>query len=92
MTSFTAPGEIRTFAQYEREILIHALFTTGWNVKETATRLKIGRATSTGRSTGTTSARTATARPAEPGPRGRGGPRAPPPPCCRGLRIVGGRR
>ena len=38
-------GEIRTFAQYEREILIHALFTTGWNVKETATRLKIGRAT-----------------------------------------------
>ena len=45
LTSFTAPGEIRTFAQYEREILIHALFTTGWNVKETATRLKIGRAT-----------------------------------------------
>ncbi len=42
---FTRPGEIRHFHQYERDILLHALFTTGWNVKETATRLKIGRAT-----------------------------------------------
>lgn len=39
------PGQIRPFQQYERDILIHALQTTGWNVKETATRLKIGRAT-----------------------------------------------
>jgi len=42
---FVQPGEIRHFAHYEREILLHALYTTGWNVKETATRLKIGRAT-----------------------------------------------
>ncbi|HIG87315.1 MAG TPA: DNA-binding response regulator [Planctomycetes bacterium] len=44
-TTFVQPGEIRQFAHYEREILLHALYTTGWNVKETATRLKIGRAT-----------------------------------------------
>lgn len=44
-TPFARPGEIRPFHQYERDILLHALFTTGWNVKETATRLKIGRAT-----------------------------------------------
>lgn len=44
-TNFVQPGEIRHFAHYEREILLHALYTTGWNVKETATRLKIGRAT-----------------------------------------------
>ena len=44
-TSFVQPGEILHFAHYEREILLHALLTTGWNVKETATRLKIGRAT-----------------------------------------------
>ncbi len=43
--TFIQPGEIRHFAHYEREILLHALYTTGWNVKETATRLKIGRAT-----------------------------------------------
>ena len=39
------PGQIRPFQQYERDILLHALNTTNWNVKETATRLKIGRAT-----------------------------------------------
>lgn len=44
-TSFVQSGEILHFAHYEREILLHALLTTGWNVKETATRLKIGRAT-----------------------------------------------
>jgi DNA-binding NtrC family response regulator len=42
---FTSRDEIRPFQQYERDILLHALATTGWNVKETATRLKIGRAT-----------------------------------------------
>ena len=44
-TNFVQAGEILHFAHYEREILLHALLTTGWNVKETATRLKIGRAT-----------------------------------------------
>lgn len=44
-TNFVQAGEILHFAIYEREILLHALLTTGWNVKETATRLKIGRAT-----------------------------------------------
>ena len=44
-TNFVQSGEILHFAHYEREILLHALLTTGWNVKETATRLKIGRAT-----------------------------------------------
>ncbi|MCP3916216.1 MAG: hypothetical protein GY711_11725 [bacterium] len=39
------PDEILPFQQYERRILIHALETTGWNVKETARRLQIGRAT-----------------------------------------------
>lgn len=42
---FLEADQIRPFQQYERDILIHALHTTGWNVKETATRLKIGRAT-----------------------------------------------
>ncbi len=37
--------EILPFQQYERRILLHALETTGWNVKETAQRLQIGRAT-----------------------------------------------
>jgi len=44
-SSFLEPGQIRPFQQYERDILLHALNTTSWNVKETATRLKIGRAT-----------------------------------------------
>lgn len=44
-TPFLEPDQIRPFQQYERDILLHALHTTGWNVKETATRLKIGRAT-----------------------------------------------
>ena len=39
------PDEILPFQQYERRILLHALETTGWNVKETAQRLQIGRAT-----------------------------------------------
>ncbi|MEZ5974246.1 MAG: helix-turn-helix domain-containing protein [Planctomycetota bacterium] len=43
--SFLETGQIRPFQQYERDILLHALNTTNWNVKETATRLKIGRAT-----------------------------------------------
>ncbi len=42
---FLEQGQIRPFQQYERDILLHALTTTHWNVKETATRLKIGRAT-----------------------------------------------
>lgn len=42
---FLEADQIRPFQQYERDILLHALHTTGWNVKETATRLKIGRAT-----------------------------------------------
>ncbi len=44
-TVFLEQGQIRPFQQYERDILLHALTTTHWNVKETATRLKIGRAT-----------------------------------------------
>ncbi len=44
-SAFLEPGQIRPFQQYERDILLHALNTTNWNVKETATRLKIGRAT-----------------------------------------------
>ncbi len=44
-TAFLENGQIRPFQQYERDILLHALNTTNWNVKETATRLKIGRAT-----------------------------------------------
>ena len=45
LAPFLEPDQIRPFQQYERDILLHALHTTGWNVKETATRLKIGRAT-----------------------------------------------
>ena len=44
-SAFLEAGQIRPFQQYERDILLHALNTTNWNVKETATRLKIGRAT-----------------------------------------------
>jgi transcriptional regulator of acetoin/glycerol metabolism len=44
-TTLLEQGQIRPFQQYERDILLHALTTTHWNVKETATRLKIGRAT-----------------------------------------------
>lgn len=39
------PGEILAFEEYERRILLHALVTTGWNVKQAAQRLGIGRAT-----------------------------------------------
>ena len=39
------PGEILPFEEYERRILLHALVTTGWNVKQAAQRLGIGRAT-----------------------------------------------
>ena len=43
--NLTVPGEILPFAEYERIILQHALATTGWNVKQAAARLNIGRAT-----------------------------------------------
>ena len=39
------PGEILAFEEHERRILLHALVTTGWNVKQAAQRLGIGRAT-----------------------------------------------
>jgi transcriptional regulator of acetoin/glycerol metabolism len=42
---WTRPGEILPFEEYERRILQHALTTTGWNVKQAAARLGIGRAT-----------------------------------------------
>jgi len=42
---WTRPGEILLFEEYERRILAHALATTGWNVKQAALRLGIGRAT-----------------------------------------------
>lgn len=42
---WTRPGEILPFEEYERRILLHALVTTGWNVKQAAARLGIGRAT-----------------------------------------------
>ncbi len=42
---WTSPGEILPFEEYERRILAHALATTGWNVKQAALRLGIGRAT-----------------------------------------------
>jgi transcriptional regulator of acetoin/glycerol metabolism len=42
---WTRPGEILPFEEYERRILLHALNTTGWNVKQAASRLGIGRAT-----------------------------------------------
>ena len=41
----TRQGEILPFEDYERRILSHALATTGWNVKQAASRLGIGRAT-----------------------------------------------
>ncbi len=43
--AWTQPGEILPFEDYERRILQHALATTGWNVKQAAARLGIGRAT-----------------------------------------------
>lgn len=42
---WTSPGEILPFEEYERRILVHALSTTDWNVKQAAARLGIGRAT-----------------------------------------------
>lgn len=42
---WTRAGEIVPFEECERRILLHALVTTGWNVKQAAQRLGIGRAT-----------------------------------------------
>ncbi len=42
---WTRPGEIVPFEECERRILLNALITTGWNVKQAAQRLGIGRAT-----------------------------------------------
>ncbi len=39
------PGEIVPFEECERRILLNALVSTGWNVKQAAQRLGIGRAT-----------------------------------------------
>ncbi len=42
---WTQPGEIVPFEECERRILLNALISTGWNVKQAAQRLGIGRAT-----------------------------------------------
>ena len=42
---WTKPGEIVPFEECERRILLNALISTGWNVKQAAQRLGIGRAT-----------------------------------------------
>lgn len=42
---WTRAGEIVPFEECERRILLNALVSTGWNVKQAALRLGIGRAT-----------------------------------------------
>lgn len=42
---WTRAGEIVPFEECERRILLNALISTGWNVKQAAQRLGIGRAT-----------------------------------------------
>lgn len=45
LASLLSSEDVRPFEELERQILVHALKCTHWNVLETARRLRIGRAT-----------------------------------------------